>query len=119
MLGVVGTCCVRLHGPLIKNWQLIFWSDGVGGRAFDHDSRNGGRGICQQNCPQGRAFDQFFQMPGVFPGGGMLTAGIDSHIKVFIFVHFIDCCQLVENILQKHNFWFNSDLHFFIHCYVC
>ena len=49
----------------------------------------------------------------------MLTAGIDSHKEVFIFVHFIDCCQLFENILQRHNFWFNSDLHFLIHCYVC
>ena len=29
--------------------------------------------------PQGRAFDQYFQMPGVCPGG-MLAVGIDLHI---------------------------------------
>ena len=35
-------------------------------RAFDHHSRNGGRGIYQQKLQ----FEQFFQMPGVCPEGG-------------------------------------------------
>ena len=40
--------------------------------------------FANKNCPQGWAFEQFFQMPGVFPGvcpGGMLAAGTDSHIS--------------------------------------
>ena len=44
----------------------------------------GGGAFANKNCPQGQAFEQFFQMPGVCPGvcpGGMLAAGIDSHIK--------------------------------------
>ena len=47
---------------------------GTGGGAFDN-----------KNCPQDRAFEQFFQMPRVCPGvcpGGMLAAGIDSHISL-------------------------------------
>ena len=39
--------------------------------------------FANKNCPQGRAFEQFFQMPGVCPGvcpRGMLAAGIDSHM---------------------------------------
>ena len=56
-------------------------SDGLWGRAFDHHRRNGGGGaFANKNCPQGRAFDQFFQMPQGFARGGMLAAGIDSHI---------------------------------------
>ena len=39
-----------------------------GGPAFDHHSRNGGRGICQKTCPRGRAFEQFFQKHGLCPG---------------------------------------------------
>ena len=30
----------------------------------------GGGAFANKNCPQGRAFDQFFQMPGVCPGAG-------------------------------------------------
>ena len=34
----------------------------------------GGGAFANKNWPQGRAFDQFFQMPGACPGGGeMLT----------------------------------------------
>ena len=39
----------------------------------------GSGAFANKNCPQGRAFDQFFQMPGV-AGREMLAAGIDSHI---------------------------------------
>ena len=45
----------------------------------------GGGAFANKNCPQDRAFEQFFQMlgvcPGVIPGGGMLAPGIDSNIK--------------------------------------
>ena len=64
----------------IKKWQLIFlYSGWIGlvlrGRAFDHHNRNGGQGICQQKLPAGPGIWLIFQMPG-----GMLAAGIDSHI---------------------------------------
>ena len=39
----------------------------------------GGGAFANKNCPQDRAFEHFFQMPGGLPGG-MLAAGIDSHI---------------------------------------
>ena len=46
----------------------------------------GGGAFANKNCLQGRACELFFQMPGVYPGvcpggGGMLVAGIDSHIN--------------------------------------
>ena len=43
----------------------------------------GGGVFTNKDRPQGRAFEQFFQMPGVCPGG-MLAAGIDSHITLFL-----------------------------------
>ena len=53
----------------------------------------GGRAFANKNCPQGRLFEQFFQLPGVCPGvcpGGILAAGIDSHIisssNMFVFL---------------------------------
>ena len=54
------------------------------GRAFGHHSRNGGgRGICQQKLPAGPGICPIFSnargLPGGLPGG-MLAAGIDSHI---------------------------------------
>ena len=65
--------------------NFLYWSDGLEGRAFDHHRRNGGGAFANKNCPQGQAFEQFFQMPGVYPGvcpgGGMLAAGVDSHIS--------------------------------------
>ena len=58
---------------------------GGGGRAFNHHSRNGGRGICQQKLPAGLGICQIFSnsrgLPGGLPGG-KLAAGIDSHIRV-------------------------------------
>ena len=47
--------------------------DWGGGQAFDRHSRNGG--WVNKNC---QAFEQFFRMPRVCPGG-MLAAGIDLH----------------------------------------
>ena len=45
----------------------------------------GSGALDNKNYRQGRAFDQFFQLPGVClgvcrGGGGMLALGIDSHI---------------------------------------
>ena len=42
----------------------------------------GGGAFANKNCPQCRAFEQFFQMPGGLPGGGVLAAGIYSHVIV-------------------------------------
>ena len=67
----------------IKKLQLIFlyfglmdWGVGhltvvVGmrGRAFDHHSRNGGRGICQRKLPAGLGICPFFLMLGDLLGG--------------------------------------------------
>ena len=71
----------------IEKWQLMFlyigrmdWGGGGGGRrAFDHHNRNGERGICQQKLRTGPSIFQFF-FSG-FARGGMLAAGIDSHIR--------------------------------------
>ena len=38
--------------------------------------------FANKNCPQGRAFDQFFSNPGVCLGGGVLAAGIDLRAGV-------------------------------------
>ena len=42
---------------------------------------SGGGAFANKNSPQGRAFEQFSQMPGVCPGRGMLAAGIDLHLN--------------------------------------
>ena len=52
-----------------QKWQLIFsyiyWSDGVGERAFDCHSRNVERGICQRKMPAGPGiWPFFFKCPG-------------------------------------------------------
>ena len=66
--------------------MFVYWSDGLRGGNFDRHSRNGGRGIFQQKIARrAGAFDQFFQMPRVLPGGfargqDCLAAGIDSYI---------------------------------------
>ena len=74
---------------------------------------NGGRAFANKNCPQGRAFDQFFQMLGVFPGvyggGGMLAAGIDSHIifNCSLILHFV-LSKLILNAFKSGIFVSNS-----------
>ena len=72
----------------IKIWQPItlYIIDRMDWRAghLTTTEGTGGGTFANKNCPQGRAFEQFFQMPGVYPGvcpGGMLAAGIDSHLK--------------------------------------
>ena len=55
----------------IKKWQLIFldigWMDwGAGHLTVIVGMEDGA--FANKICPQGRAFDQFFQMPGVCQG---------------------------------------------------
>ena len=70
----------------IKIWQSItLYIDRIDWRAghLTTTEGTGGGAFANKNCPESRAFEQFFQMPGVCPGfarGGMLAAGIDSHI---------------------------------------
>ena len=72
----------------IKIWQLIIlYIDRMDWRAGHLTTTEGTRGgaFANKNCPQGLAFERFFQMPGVCPGvcpGGMLPAGIDSYISL-------------------------------------
>ena len=68
----------------IKIWQPItLYIDRMDWRAGHLTTTEGTEGgaFANENCPQGRAFEQFFQLPGGLPGGGMLAAGIDSHIS--------------------------------------
>ena len=62
----------------IKIWQPItLYIDQMDWRAgyLTTTEGTGGGAFTNKNCPQGRAFEQFFQISG----GGMLAAGIDSH----------------------------------------
>ena len=73
----------------IKIWQPItLYIDRMDWRAGHLTTTEGTEGgaFANKNCPQVRAFEQFFQMLGVCPGvcprgGEMLAAGIDSHIS--------------------------------------
>ena len=54
----------------IKIWQLIIlYIDRMDWRAghLTTIEGTGGEAFANKNCPQGRAFEQFFQMPGVCP----------------------------------------------------
>ena len=58
---------------LLKNWQLIFLYIGRmdwGAGQFTIIVGTGGGAFANKNCPQGRAFVHFFQMPGGLPGVG-------------------------------------------------
>ena len=61
---------------------FVYWSDGLGSRAFDRHSRKRGGAFANENCPHGRALDHFFKCLGFARrfARGMLAAGIDSHI---------------------------------------
>ena len=61
-----------------------------------------GGASANKNCPQGRPFEQFLQVPGVCPGlpGGMLVARIDSHIIVEV-VLIIVLVELVVVIVSS------------------
>ena len=63
----------------MANNIFVYWSDGL--RAAHLTITVGEQGFPNKNCPQGRVFDNFFQVSGVYlGGGGVLAAGIDSHI---------------------------------------
>ena len=56
----------------IKIWQPItLYIDRMDWRAghLTTTEETGVGAFANKNCPQGRAFEQFFQMPGVCPGG--------------------------------------------------
>ena len=56
----------------IKIWRLIIlyidWMDWRAGHLTTREGTGGGA-FAKKNCPQNRAFERFFQMPGVCPGG--------------------------------------------------
>ena len=58
---------------------FVYWSDGLGAGYLTVIVSTGGGAFANESCPQDRAFDQFFSMPGICPGE-MLAARIDSHI---------------------------------------
>ena len=60
----------------------VYWSDGLGAGHLTIVVGTGGGAFAKKNYPQGRAFVNFFQVPGVCTGGGMLVAGIDLHIII-------------------------------------
>ena len=49
---------------------FVYWSDGLGrgGGHFSVIVGTGGGTFANESCPQCRAFDQFFPMPGALPG---------------------------------------------------
>ena len=105
---------LRLSEKTATN-RFVYWSDGNGGQAIDHHSRKGsGHFLTKITLRSGR-LTNFFQMPGVYPGGeGMFAAGIvKSHIKVT--VHLERCPQFsVCNFVNTHraptNFSINGKL---------
>ena len=64
----------------MANNIFVYWSAGLGGRHLAIIVGTGGGAFANKNCPQGRAFDEFFSSARGLPGGGILVAGIDSHI---------------------------------------
>ena len=55
----------------IKIWQpIVLYIDQMDWRAghLTTTERTGGQAFANKNCPQGQAFEIFFQMPGVCPG---------------------------------------------------
>ena len=63
----------------MANVIFVYWSNGLGAGHLTIIVGTRGGAFANKNCPQGQAFDFFFQVPGVCPGA-MLAAGIDSHI---------------------------------------
>ena len=49
--------------------NFVYWSDGLEAEHLTTTEGTGGGAFANKNCPQGRAFEQFFQMPGGLPGG--------------------------------------------------
>ena len=85
----------------IKIWQLItLYIDRMDWRAGHLTTTEGTRGgaFANKNCPQGRAFEQFFQMRGGLPGGWMFAAGINSHIMRTLSCAFLISCKKVSKL---------------------
>ena len=74
---------------------FVYWSDGLGDRAFDRHSRNGGAGHLPTKIARGAGhFTIFFKRPAFARrGGAMLAAGIDSHISIHVFVSLAVTCS--------------------------
>ena len=54
--------------------SFVYWLDGLGEEGGGWHLtitilRNGGGAFANKHFPQGRAFNKFFQVPGVCPGG--------------------------------------------------
>ena len=49
--------------------KIVHWSAGLGSGHLIVIVGMGGGAFANESRPQGRAFDQFFPMPGVCPGG--------------------------------------------------
>ena len=66
---------------MAANIFVYYWLAGLGAVHLTIIAEDrGGGAFANKNYSQGQAFDQFFQMPGVYQGG-MLTARTDSHIR--------------------------------------
>ena len=50
--------------------NFVYWSDGLGAGHLVIMVGTRGGAFAIENCPQGRSFEHFFQMPGGLPGGG-------------------------------------------------
>ena len=71
------TTALRRQGLQTPSFE--YWSDERGTRHLTIVVGKGRGAFANENCLQGRAFDQSFESPRGLPGW-MLAAGIDSHI---------------------------------------
>ena len=93
----------------IKIWELIiFYIDRMDWRA-GHLTTTEGTGdgaFANKNCPQGRAFEQ--SNARGMPGGGMLAAGIDSHIMTILTAQRLRTSYIASLVLSATNFTFEK-----------
>ena len=85
--------------------SFVYWSDGLGGRAFDHQSRNEGPGIYQQKLAAGPGIWIFFQMlgvcPGVCPEGGCSRLELPRTLICTYLLSWERLCNRLINFLGK------------------
>ena len=84
--------CLQVYKKVATN-IFAYWSDGLGGRKFDHHNRKGGGAFANENCPLGWVIDSYFKCSVFVRGEGVLAARIDSplysktmYIKDFSYV---------------------------------
>ena len=69
----------------MATYIFVYWSDGLGGRAFDSHSRNRGGGghLLTKVACRDKYLTNFIKCPVFAPGfaRGMIVARIDSHIR--------------------------------------